>query len=80
MENWNEVKLTQILEESDFARVEQILLKKDSDEKWKELRGFLNSIKDKLLKRGILADFLYYALLSQFKYGQFAEGEHDNSE
>lgn len=60
---YKEVKLTQILEESDFSKVETLINKN----KWKELRVFLNSINVKLEKKGILPDYLYYCLETNFK-------------
>lgn len=66
-EGWKSVRLGQLLEESEFERVETILRKPNSDAKWKELRKYLNSIKKNLRKKGVLADYLYHILKAKFE-------------
>jgi len=61
-EQFKKVTLGELLEESDFKKVEGLIRFR----KWEELRKFLNSIKDKLEKRGIVADYLFYCLKYQF--------------
>lgn len=64
-EGWRETTLGKILEESDFARVYDLINQDD----WVGLKKYLNSIKDKLLKQQILPDYLYLILEKQLKGG-----------
>jgi hypothetical protein len=58
MTDFKQVRIGELLEEGDYNKVVELI----NDNKWDELKVFLNSINDKLMKRGILPDYLYYCL------------------
>jgi len=64
---YNSIALGQLLDKSEL----EIALNLINQNDYKKLREFLNSIKDKLEKKGISADYLYYLLEHQFKSYDF---------
>jgi hypothetical protein len=62
MSEWKNISLKEIFDEKELEDVELILRERD----WKYLRKYLNDRKEKLEKKGLVADYLYYVLLNQF--------------
>jgi hypothetical protein len=62
MSEWKNISLKEIFDEKELEDVELILRERD----WKYLRKYLNDRKEKLEKKGLVSDYLYYVLLNQF--------------
>ena len=61
--NWKEVKLTDLLDKEDLKIVFKLIKGND----WVTLRAYLHSIEDKLKEKGVLPDYLFYALQGKLK-------------
>lgn len=63
MNDWKKAKLKDFFDEEELEDIQMIINNSD----WKYLRQYLNERKDKLLKKGLLADYLYYWLEAEFR-------------
>jgi hypothetical protein len=61
--NWKEVKLTDLLDKEDLKIVFKLIKGND----WETLRAYLHSIDAKLKEKGVLPDYLFYALQGKLK-------------
>ena len=61
--DWKIINLGEILDKEDIKQVLKLVKSNDM----KAVRLYLNSIKEKLLKKDILPDYLYYCLLNEFQ-------------
>jgi hypothetical protein len=60
---FKEVSLTDLLDKEDLKIVFKLIKKND----WDTLRAYLHSIEDKLIQKGVLPDYLFYALQAKIK-------------
>lgn len=63
MTKWKEINLGELLDKEQVEDVELLLRERD----WKNLRIYLNKLKEQLEKKGILPDYLYYVLKNKFE-------------
>ena len=73
------VKLSELLTEEQWKEVNKILEAKDA-EKWKRLREYLVTHRDALEKKGVVPEYLAYALEYYITTGHWPKNSNETPE